>query len=282
MDGIVYHKFLRADEVKNRVTLCNDTNKISHPLWMTNKDNNILRVSTKLKGSKESSYFVISSKDRLHRIDSYKQVFFGCRSAFPVLKSCRNLRRTDDDDDKDIDDNKEFDIKRKMTPTTPIDGTPMPGSTNPTVVSNLPSTLQENNNGSTLSTTAEEDDDVTVQTSNSNPTKQQGWISYNIKLLLTNKHGTSDSALQHAMLTILETIDRANGGRRQNFRWSPTASKRFPSPTTFNISSQIPCQLQSSSPEIQPFCHSLGFVYGADMSNPERYSDSSNTYPGIK
>jgi hypothetical protein len=35
-----------------------------------------------------------------------------------------------------------------------------PTSTNPTVVSNLPSTLQENNNGNTLSTTAEEDDDV--------------------------------------------------------------------------------------------------------------------------
>jgi hypothetical protein len=95
---------------------------------------------------------------------------------------------------------------------TPIDGTPMPGSTsNPTVVSNLPSTLQENNNGNILGTTAEEDDDVTVQTSNSNPTKQQGWISYNIKLLLTNKHDTSDSALQHAMLTILETIDREMG-----------------------------------------------------------------------
>jgi hypothetical protein len=193
---------------------------------MNNKYNNIIRVSTKLKGSKESSYFVISSKDRLHRTDtSYKQVFlfFGCQSAFPVLKSCRNLRRTDDDD-KDIDDDKEFDIERKMnitpnpTPTpTPTDGTPMPGSTDPTVVSNLPSTLQENNNGNTLSTTAEEDDDVTVKTSNSNPTKQQGWISYNIKLLLTNKHDTSDSALQHAMLTILETIDREMGADVKNF-----------------------------------------------------------------
>jgi hypothetical protein len=81
---------------------------------------------------------------------------------------------------------------------------------NQAVVSNLPSTLQENNNGTTLSATAEEDDDATVQTSNSNPTKQ-GWISYNIKLLLMNTHDTSDSALQHATLTILETIDQEMG-----------------------------------------------------------------------
>jgi hypothetical protein len=139
---------------------------------------------------------------------------------------CSSSRPTDnnkdkdinDDDDKDIDDDKDddkqFDIERKMTTITsnptPTDGTPMPGSTNLTVVSNLPSTLQENNNGSTLSATAEDDDDATVQTSNSNPTNQ-GWISYNIKLLLTNKHDTSDSALQHATLTILETIDREMG-----------------------------------------------------------------------
>jgi hypothetical protein len=44
---------------------------------------------------------------------------------------------------------------------------------------NLPSSLQENNE-STLSDTAEEDDDATVQTSNSNSTKQ-AWMSYNIK-----------------------------------------------------------------------------------------------------
>jgi hypothetical protein len=71
---------------------------------------------------------------------------------------------------------------------------------------NLPSSLQENNE-STLSASTEDDDDATVQTSNSNSTKQ-AWMSYNIKLLLTNKHDTSDSALQHAMVTILETIDR--------------------------------------------------------------------------
>jgi hypothetical protein len=73
------------------------------------------------------------------------------------------------------------------------------------------SALQEtNNNESTLSVTAEDDDDVTVQTSNSNSTKQ-AWKSYNIKLLLKNKHDTSYSALQHALLTILETIDRELG-----------------------------------------------------------------------
>jgi hypothetical protein len=90
---------------------------------------------------------------------------------------------------------------------TPTDGTQMPGSTNPDVVSNLPTTLlRGNTNESNLSATAEEDEDETVQTSNSNSTKQ-AWKSYNIKLLLTSKHNTSDSALQHALITILETID---------------------------------------------------------------------------
>jgi hypothetical protein len=52
-----------------------------------------------------------------------------------------------------------------------------------------------NNNGITLSATAEDDDDdSTVQTSNSNPTKQ-GWMFNNIKLLLTNKHNTSNSEM---------------------------------------------------------------------------------------
>jgi hypothetical protein len=74
---------------------------------------------------------------------------------------------------------------------------------------NFPSTFQENNE-STLSVTAEDDDDATVRTSNSNSTKK-AWTSYNIKLLLTSKHDTSDSALQHAMLTILETIDQELG-----------------------------------------------------------------------
>jgi hypothetical protein len=79
------------------------------------------------------------------------------------------------------------------------------------------STLQEtNNNESTLSATAEDDDDVTVQTSNSNSTKQ-AWMSFNIKLLLTSKQDTSDSALQHAMLTILATIDRELGADTKIF-----------------------------------------------------------------
>jgi hypothetical protein len=76
---------------------------------------------------------------------------------------------------------------------------------------NLPSTLQAaNSNEGTLSATTEDDDDITVQTSNSTSTKQ-AWKSYNIKLLLKNKHNTSDTALQHAMLTILRTIDRELG-----------------------------------------------------------------------
>jgi hypothetical protein len=169
---------------------------------------------------KGCSYFYISVTDRLNRVGSYKQAFLIDKARFPVLKSCRNLRRNNNNNispnDKlkidPIEEQRIDPIERKMTPTTSTDGTPMPGSTNPTVVSNLPSTLQENNNDrNTLSATAEDDDDdATVQTSNSNPTKQE-WISYNIKLLLTNKHDTSDSALHHATLTILETIDREMG-----------------------------------------------------------------------
>jgi hypothetical protein len=77
-------------------------------------------------------------------------------------------------------------MSNTTTPTT-IDG-------NQDAIANLPSTFQENNNGSTLSATAADDDDATVQTSNSNSTKQ-AWMSYNIKLLLTSKHDTSNSAL---------------------------------------------------------------------------------------
>jgi hypothetical protein len=194
---------------------------------MKDKNNSIISVSTTFQVPKEYIYFGISSKDSFHKLADFKQAkraFFGCRNAFPVLKSCRILRRPSDIDGKDIIDNDkdfDFDNEQKIDPInkmttitsnpTPNDGTLKPGSTNPPVVSNLPSTLlQENNNESTLSATADDDDDVTVQTSNSNPTKQ-GWITYNIKLLLTNKHDTSDSALQHATLTILETIDREMG-----------------------------------------------------------------------
>jgi hypothetical protein len=92
--------------------------------------------------------------------------------------------------------------------TTTIDGIQMPGYTNQDAIANLPSTLQGNQEERTL--TDEEDDDAAVQTSNSNTTKQ-AWMSYNIKLLLTSKQDTSDIALQHAMLTILESIDREMG-----------------------------------------------------------------------
>jgi hypothetical protein len=78
---------------------------------------------------------------------------------------------------------------------------------------NLPTTLvQDTNKVSTPSATVDDDvdDDATVQTSNSNSTKQT-WMSFNIKLLLTSKQDTSDNALQYAMLSVLETIDREVG-----------------------------------------------------------------------
>jgi hypothetical protein len=82
---------------------------------------------------------------------------------------------------------------------------------NQDATANFPTTLvQGNTNKSTLSATAEDDNDATVQTSKYNTTKQ-AWMSYNVKLLLTSKQDNSDSALQHAMLTILETIDREIG-----------------------------------------------------------------------
>jgi hypothetical protein len=73
--------------------------------------------------------------------------------------------------------------------TSPIYGTQMPGSTIQ-AIPNLSSTLPANNNEGNLS---KDDDDATVQTSNSNSTKQ-ACKSYNIKLLLMSKHDTSDSA----------------------------------------------------------------------------------------
>jgi hypothetical protein len=176
----------------------------------------ILLLTIVFRGFEECVYFYNSSKDSSKSKIVVLTVLLYL-SAFPVLKSCRILRRTNNNtnnnNDTDTDKDKDFDIERKKDSTDKMmhkTTTPIDGATNPTVVSNLPSTIQENNNGSTLSTTAEDDDDVTVQTSNSNPTKQ-GWMSYNIKLLLTNKHDTSDSALQHATLTILETIDREMG-----------------------------------------------------------------------
>jgi hypothetical protein len=101
---------------------------------------------------------------------------------------------------------------------------------NQDAIANLPSTLQGDNNGGTLSATAEEDDDATVQTSNSNTTKQ-AWKSYNIKLLLTSKQDTSDSALQHAMLTILEMgadVKIFDGAKQQvtHFQFQPVTTFR--------------------------------------------------------
>jgi hypothetical protein len=178
-----------------------------------NKFINNIRVFTALQVSKEWSYFSISSKDSFNKVVVSKQAFFGRRSAFPVLKSCRilhrffnhptafpvpkscrTLRRRHTNNDKDIDDDK--DMERKIDPMDKM----MSNTTSPTttdgnqdVIANLPTTLvQGNNNGSTLSATA------TVHASNSNTTKQ-AWMSYNIKLLLTSKQDTSDSALQHAM-----------------------------------------------------------------------------------
>jgi hypothetical protein len=48
--------------------------------------------------------------------NNIQQAVFGGRSAFPVLKSCRILRRPTDIDkdiDDDKDDDKEFDIKER-------------------------------------------------------------------------------------------------------------------------------------------------------------------------
>jgi hypothetical protein len=77
---------------------------------------------------------------------------------------------------------------------------------------------QANNAGSTPGATADDDvdDDATVQTSNSNSTTP-AWTSYNIKLLLTSKRDTSDSALQHAMLTIVTAIDHELGADTKIF-----------------------------------------------------------------
>jgi hypothetical protein len=167
------------------------------------------------------------------RVVGSKQAFLCGQNAFPVLKPCRILCRhtgtntdttpIEEQNNNNNNNNNTSPIEEQMdkmmndtTAPTTTDGTQMPGSTTQAVVSNLPSTLQENNNGSTPSATADDaddaddDDDATVQTSNSNSTKQ-AWTSYNIKLLLTSKQDTSDSALQHAMLMILETINREMG-----------------------------------------------------------------------
>jgi hypothetical protein len=206
-DTSVFHEGAR---VKNRVTLIH---------WMKDNQTDDIRVFKALEVSKESSYFCFSSKDRTSkvvRVVGSKQVFFEAlidKTRFPVLKACRILCRLDDDtsdtssDNNNNNNNNTSSIEEyKMDPIKKMITTTTDGNQD----ANLPSALQVTNNGSTSSTTAEDDDDATVQTSNSNSTKQ-AWTSYNIKLLLTSKRDTSDSALEHAMLTILATIDRELG-----------------------------------------------------------------------
>jgi hypothetical protein len=101
---------------------------------MNNKFKNNIRVFIVSQVSKECSYFASSSKDSLKRVvvsKQAKQAFFGRRSAFPVLKSCRILRRTNNDTDK----NNNFDTEQKMDP---IDK--MMSDINQDAIANLPST----------------------------------------------------------------------------------------------------------------------------------------------
>jgi hypothetical protein len=179
---------------------------------MNNKFNNNIDLFKELQVFEECVHFCISSKDKCNKVVGSKQAFFEISidtARFPVLKSCRILRRH-------IDNNKDFDIEStnyQQTNNTDTDNNiskQKMDQIDKMIDANLPSTLQEHNNVSTLRATAEDDDDVTVQTSNSTKPKQ-AWKSYNIKLLLTSKQDTSDSALQHAMLTILETMDRELG-----------------------------------------------------------------------
>ncbi len=82
---------------------------------MNNTFNNNIRVFIVLEVSKECSSFCNSFKDRLNRVDRVvgsKQVFSTDKTRFPVLKSCRILRRLDDDDDDDDNDNNSKNNKR--------------------------------------------------------------------------------------------------------------------------------------------------------------------------
>jgi hypothetical protein len=83
---------------------------------MNNKITKDIRVY-KSRVFKESSYFYISFKDRLSKVVRVlldpKQAFFGGRNAFPVLNSCRILRKHTGTD-TDIDTSP-FD-KRKIDP----------------------------------------------------------------------------------------------------------------------------------------------------------------------
>jgi hypothetical protein len=128
-----------------------------------NQTNNI-KVFTALEVSQECSYVCISSKHRLNKGTSFKQVFSGVsidKTRFLALKSCKTLSRTDIDN-KNIrrtNSNNNVNDKQKMHPIDKM-------MTNGNQDANFPSTLQEtNNNESTLSDMAEEDNDATVQTS---------------------------------------------------------------------------------------------------------------------
>jgi hypothetical protein len=153
---------------------------------------------------------------------------------------------------------------------------------NQDVISNLPTKLQGNNDEGTLSANAkddDDDDDATVQTSNSNSTKK-AWTSYNIKLLLTSKQDTSNSALQHAMLTILEMIDQELGTDTKIFDGNKqqVTDFQFQSATTFR--SKFPV---SRSKAHQKHSRSgtawVLFTFSSDL---ERHSDSSNHCPSVK
>jgi hypothetical protein len=148
-----------------------------------NHFNNNVFIFTELQVFKECSYFYISFKDSFECRTTVSLVFtqFSIDKAhFLVLKSCRILCKHTDNNNNNTSPIKEYKIdpinKMMSDTTTTINGTQMPGSTNQAVLSHLPSTLQENNNESTLRATAEDDDNATVQTSNSNTTKQ-AWKS---------------------------------------------------------------------------------------------------------
>jgi hypothetical protein len=74
-------------------------------------------------GSKECTYFGISSKASFQKLVGLQE-FFGPRSTFLVLKSCRILRKNTDTDNDDNNNNNtsptEDPIVRKMITTTPM------------------------------------------------------------------------------------------------------------------------------------------------------------------
>jgi hypothetical protein len=189
---------------------------------MNINNNNITVFFMDIEVSKECSYYFFSSIDRPSKVVRVVGIFEISidKTRFPVLKSCRILRRpigldSNKNTRRKTDPKHKSDPKHKIDPSNKMMITTTTTDGNQDTIANLPSTLQETNE-STLSATAEDDDDATVQTNNSNSIKQ-AWTSYNIKLLLTSKQDTSNSALQHAMLTILATIDQELGADTKIF-----------------------------------------------------------------